>query len=321
MVFQLRQVADRVDTTPQGNLTHFVVHYMRTLLANQLASSPPPMYSWFSLGTWNVIRAALLYLSAQPDEVPKFLPFILGYIDAAHDHLASTGWPLGGTACTQCDEYHPDCAVVVPGSASHCIVRYPDWMWVLQELHDAPFLTNNATAREKVLRHMRLVGEWGTDFQQAYTHPCDASTNRTDLPNCFPTTACNHDRALNGCEGSLPPPPQAVALLAHGVSGVAMPLKEGAVRWRMTGRDDHWELSYLKLGLLDQYHGQPTGGFSADEFLAGRHPSRGVELCTIVETLYSLNVMHRIQGDVAFADRAERIAFNSLPAALTADMW
>ena len=63
--------------------------------------------------------------------------------------------------------YHPTCAVVVPGTASHCIVRYPDWMWILQQLHDAPYLAENPVARAKVLRHMRLVGEWGTDFTQA----------------------------------------------------------------------------------------------------------------------------------------------------------
>ena len=89
----------------------------------------------------------------------------------------------------------------------------------------------------------------------------------------------------------------------------------------MTRSPAHWNLSWTKLGLLDRYHGQPTGMFAADEHLAGRNPSRGTELCSIVETIYSLNVMSQVQGSVAFIDRAERIAFNALPAALTADMW
>lgn len=31
--------------------------------------------------------------------------------------------------------------------------------------------------------------------------------------------------------------------------------------------------------------------------------------------------MHKVQGDIAFADRAEMIAYNAQPAAMTADMW
>ena len=98
------------------------------------------------------------------------------------------------------------------------------------------------------------------------------------------------------------------------------------MRWRMSSGSaarrasaDH--LSERKLGLLDQFHGQPTGQFSADEHLAGRNPSRGVELCAIVETMYSLYAMHRALGasSCALMDRAERIAYSALPAALTAD--
>ena len=37
---------------------------------------------------------------------------------------------------------------------------------------------------------------------------------------------------------------------------VAIPCK---VRWRMTQRQEHWQLSYEKLSLLDRYHGRPTG--------------------------------------------------------------
>ena len=49
--------------------------------------------------------------------------------------------------------------------------------------------------------------------------------------------------------------------------------------------------------------------------------TQGIELCGIVETIYSLGVLHKVQGDVAFADRAEMIAYNAQPAAMTADMW
>lgn len=61
------------------------------------------------------------------------------------------------------------------------------------------------------------------------------------------------------------------------------------MRWRMGGDVARfWNLSYSKLALLDAHHGQPTGMFSADEHFGGRHPSRGVELCVVVEMMHSL---------------------------------
>jgi DUF1680 family protein len=73
--------------------------------------------------------------------------------------------------------------------------------------------------------------------------------------------------------------------------------------------------------MLDTYHGQPNGMFSADEHLAGRDPSQGVELCTVVEAMYSLELALAITGDAALGDRIERIAYNALPGAFTDDMW
>jgi hypothetical protein len=73
--------------------------------------------------------------------------------------------------------------------------------------------------------------------------------------------------------------------------------------------------------MLDRYHGQATGMFSCDEHLAGRGPMQGSELCAVVEYMYSLEVLVSILGDVAFADRLERLAFNALPATINPDMW
>lgn len=71
---------------------------------------------------------------------------------------------------------------------------------------------------------------------------------------------------------------------------------------------------------LDIYHGQPQGIFSGDEFLAGTAPEQGVELCAIVELMFSLENMLRIYGDAQLAERLERVAFNALPAGVSADM-
>jgi len=99
---------------------------------------------------------------------------------------------------------------------------------------------------------------------------------------------------------------------------MSMPLKEGTVRWRMTRTQADADHNEHRVAALERWQGQPTGAFSADEFIAGREARRGVELCTIVETMYSLGVMAQ-NGSVGFADRLERIAINALPAALTGD--
>ena len=109
-------------------------------------------------------------------------------------------------------------------------------------------------------------------------------------------------------------------LQVHGVN-IAQGLKASAV-WSLISRDadDRAALTH-QLAQLDQYHGQPNGMFSADEHLAGRSPSQGVELCAVVEAMYSLETSMAITGDATLGDRIERIAYNALPAAFTDDMW
>jgi uncharacterized protein len=75
------------------------------------------------------------------------------------------------------------------------------------------------------------------------------------------------------------------------------------------------------LSELDRYHGLPNGMFSCDEHLSGCDPSQGSELCTVVETMFSLEQALAITGDPAFGDRLEKLAFNALPGTFTDDMW
>lgn len=162
------------------------------------------------------------------------------------------------TLCTQCDASHPVCGNVIGGG--HCIVRYPDWMWILQMLLDAdadpdkPAVKLTSQERTLVHTHMKNVGNWGFNFSNWYSSPCNCSTvNCSETIDCFPTTSCNEAR-MQWCQA----PTQAVEYATHGVSGNAMPLKEGAVRWRATRDPAAWDLSYLKVSLLDRYHGQPV---------------------------------------------------------------
>ena len=47
----------------------------------------------------------------------------------------------------------------------------------------------------------------------------------------------------------------------------------------------------------------------------------GTELCTVVESMFSFETLFSIQGDPMFAERAEKLTYNALPATITSDMW
>ncbi len=113
---------------------------------------------------------------------------------------------------------------------------------------------------------------------------------------------------------------KAAGLATHGVN-TAMAMKSAAVWWLVTGDKGDRDSLYKMFDALDRYHGQPSGIFSADEHLAGRDPSQGTELCTVVEAMFSLEQDLAILGDAAFGDRLEKIAYNALPATLSADLW
>ncbi len=65
--------------------------------------------------------------------------------------------------------------------------------------------------------------------------------------------------------------------------------------------------------------GLPTGLWAGDEMLHWGHPSRGSELCTAVEMMYSLETLLRITGAPHWADYLERVAFNALPTQVNDD--
>lgn len=111
-----------------------------------------------------------------------------------------------------------------------------------------------------------------------------------------------------------------LALATHGVNN-GQAIKAGPV-WSLVSGAKADRLAALKMiAELDRYHGLPNGMFSCDEHLAGRDPSQGSELCTVVEFMFSLECALAIVGDPSLGDRLEKLAFNALPGALTDDMW
>ena len=80
--------------------------------------------------------------------------------------------------------------------------------------------------------------------------------------------------------------------------------------------DDPEDASAMPQGLwtLDAHHGQANGLLAGDEHLNGRSPTRGSELCSVVEMMFSLEQLLLITGQGFYADRLELVAYNALPA-------
>lgn len=106
----------------------------------------------------------------------------------------------------------------------------------------------------------------------------------------------------------------------HGVNN-AMGTKSCAVWYRQSQNESDRKAAYQKLSMQDRYHGQPHGMFAGDECFGGRALNRGIELCAVVEQMYSFQHNFKVFGDPFWMDRCERIAFNSLPATIDPLQW
>lgn len=161
----------------------------------------------------------------------------------------------------------------------------------------------NRTGEPKLLELVRLLHAQGHEWQAQfadfkYTHPVTAEMIK-----------------LNAGQGLTD-----LALATHGVNN-GQALKAAPVWSVLSGsRADRLGFQQM-LSALDTYHGLPNGMFSCDEHLAGRNPSQGSELCTVVETMFSMEQSLAILGDAAIGDRLEKIAFNALPGTFTDNMW
>ncbi len=109
-------------------------------------------------------------------------------------------------------------------------------------------------------------------------------------------------------------------MATHGVNN-GQGLKMAAVRFQAAHDAGERANFRRQLSELDRFHGMPNGMFSCDEHLAGLDPTQGTELCTVVETMFSLEVALAAFGEPEDADRLEKIAYNALPGTFTDDMW
>ncbi len=108
----------------------------------------------------------------------------------------------------------------------------------------------------------------------------------------------------------------------HNVN-IAQAFGEPATYWMQS--KDKWDLHAAERNWqkIRRHFGQVPGGmFGGDENprLGYDGPRQAIETCGMVEEMLSDEILTRITGDLKWADRCETVAFNSLPAAFTADM-
>ena len=104
------------------------------------------------------------------------------------------------------------------------------------------------------------------------------------------------------------------------IVNLVMMLKSEAVSCNILGRK-YTDLAEKYYKVLKKYNGTPVELFTGDECLSGLSPIQGTELCSVVEQMYSYEILYAYTGDAKWAERLEVIAFNALPATLSDDMW
>ncbi|NDV58106.1 beta-L-arabinofuranosidase domain-containing protein [Bacteroides sp. 519] len=100
---------------------------------------------------------------------------------------------------------------------------------------------------------------------------------------------------------------------------LAQGIKEPAIYYQQDSNKEY--LHTLKKGFADikMFNGQAQGMYGGDEGLHGNNPTQGVELCSVVEMMYSLEKIIGITGDQDYMEHLEKIAFNALPTQVTDD--
>lgn len=107
----------------------------------------------------------------------------------------------------------------------------------------------------------------------------------------------------------------------HNVN-IAQSFREPASYYLLSTDSAHLQGSYNAHALVRRMFGQVPGGmFGADENARMGYidPRQGTETCGFVEEMASDEIMLRITGDPFWAEHCEDVAFNSYPAAVTAD--
>jgi len=123
----------------------------------------------------------------------------------------------------------------------------------------------------------------------------------------------NHDQTANWA-GKIP--------TWHGVN-LSQGFREPAQFFQQFQDKRYLEATYRNYEEIMRKYGQVPGGmFGADENAREGYdgPRQAAETCSMVEFMHSDEMLVSITGDIKWADHAEEVAFNSLPASMTPDL-
>ena len=176
-------------------------------------------------------------------------------------------------------------------------VRYPDMLISLQWLYEN-YPGNNT---QLLFDTMYLLNERGLDWSNYWT---EENFIFVDLDTVQPPITADSPQFP----------------FTHGVNAV-QGLKAGAAIYRFTGNETLLQNNRNGVNWTFSYHGDPAGSLIGDERESSMAANRGSELCTAVETMYSLSYLYETLGDMDFADRCELAAFNALPVSITSNHW
>lgn len=137
--------------------------------------------------------------------------------------------------------------------------------------------------------------------------------NRTGGEGLLELAALNHRNTARWYE-SIPTP--------HGVN-IAQGFKEPAIFYQQN-RDPSYLASPEKVyrSVMNYFGRYPGGMFGADEVCRQGYdgPRQGAETCSMMELMASHAFLGALTGETKWGDRAEDVAFNSLPAAFSPDL-
>ncbi len=108
-------------------------------------------------------------------------------------------------------------------------------------------------------------------------------------------------------------------MLTHGVN-LAHAIKYPVTYGEFVNNDYYYPLAKKALDTIRAYHGNATGLYSSDEHIMGASPTQGLELCTVIEAMYSLEEIGMFLKESWVYELLEFLAYNTLPATFSPDM-
>ena len=269
-----------------NNLTGQVQQLVDEILVGQSASGwlgPDDTHSgdqyW---ARFNVLSALVQHASANPVQAPALLRAVLRYIVEATRRQLGGPYQINDWSAARAHDY----LLTLHGLLD-------DWAAVEAAGAVPPGVSQATIFNAAAVAHAQALGN-GAVWEAWFASPT------------FPRSAVTENYGM----------------LTHGVN-VAQAIKTGGVWWRQQPAAENAsqlvDSTAQRLAVLDAFHGSPSGVVQADEHLAGPEPQRGTEMCGIVEAMYSFETLGDILGDPVYFDRAERAAYNALPAAAPKD--